>query len=210
MRGLYLAAAAAAALVPATPPAATVINFDEYPADNDNGGLPSNRYASLGVTIQSTDDGSTWGGISNGDPGNWDLEGTNGAIFAGFNGSIYLMSLLFATDISAFSLDASRSNGSSDGTVTLNGYLDGLLVSTNSVTLGAINQWSSIGLTGLFDQVTVVGTGTGFHPFGIDNINFSSVRAIPEPGTWAMMLIGFAGMGLAVRRRKAAAEPAAA
>jgi hypothetical protein len=29
-----------------------------------------------------------------------------------------------------------------------------------------------------------------------------SVPAVPEPGTWAMMLLGFGGMGVALRRRR--------
>ncbi len=41
------------------------------------------------------------------------------------------------------------------------------------------------------DGVTV--TGQGFSP---------TVAAVPEPGTWAMMLLGFGGMGLAMRRNR--------
>jgi hypothetical protein len=29
-----------------------------------------------------------------------------------------------------------------------------------------------------------------------------SIQAVPEPGTWAMMLLGFAGIGFASRRRQ--------
>ena len=35
--------------------------------------------------------------------------------------------------------------------------------------------------------------------FEIDNI---AINAVPEPGTWAMMLLGFGGIGLAMRRRR--------
>ena len=192
--GLTLALTSAPAL-------ATTITFDEFAAQNGALTIPANQYAYLGVTIVATDEGDTWGGNSNGNPGNWGLEGTNGSNFSGFNGNSYTMSLLFASDITAFSLDASRSNGSTDGTLTLYGYLNGSLTSTNSVALGAINSWSTIGLTGLFDQVTITGTGTDFHPFGIDNINFTA-GAVPEPGTWAMMLLGFGGIGMAMRRRR--------
>ena len=198
MTGASMAIAASSA-------SAAVITFDEFAPANTNGVIPSNRYASLGVTIQATDDGSTFGGIANGDPGNWDLNGTNGAIFSGFNGPSYSMSFLFASDITTFSLDAARAAGSSDGTITLYGYLNGSLTSSNSVVLGAINSWSTVGLMGLFDQVTVTGTGTGFHPFGIDNVNFSSgpvAGPVPEPGTWAMMLLGFGGVGMTMRRSR--------
>jgi len=185
----------------ASPVAATVITFDEFPADNFNGGLPADRYSSLGVTIDAPEDGATRGGISNGDPGNWGVDGTNGPIFSGFN-ETYTMSLLFGTDIMSFSLDASRTNGSIDGTITLQAFLDGLLVGTDGGDLGAINQWSTFSLSGLFDQITITGTGSGFHPFGIDNINFASDGAVPEPATWAMMLLGFGAVGFAMRRER--------
>lgn len=32
--------------------------------------------------------------------------------------------------------------------------------------------------------------------------NFSVTAAVPEPATWAMMLVGFGGIGFAMRRRK--------
>jgi hypothetical protein len=45
-----------------------------------------------------------------------------------------------------------------------------------------------------------------FLTMGVDNV---SVLAVPEPGTWAMMLIGLAGIGLAVRRRSRSLASAA-
>jgi hypothetical protein len=42
--------------------------------------------------------------------------------------------------------------------------------------------------------------------FGYDDFSFV---AVPEPSTWAMMLLGFGMVGVAVRRRKAA-KPLAA
>ena len=77
--------------------------------------MPANRYAYMGVTFDATDDGTTWGGLGNGDPGNWDLEGTNGSTFMGMNGNSYGLTMNFASDIAGFSLDASRSLGSDNG-----------------------------------------------------------------------------------------------
>jgi hypothetical protein len=42
-----------------------------------------------------------------------------------------------------------------------------------------------------------VGAGAGF--FRVNSL------AVPEPGTWALMLLGFGAMGLSLRRRKVAA-----
>jgi hypothetical protein len=40
-------------------------------------------------------------------------------------------------------------------------------------------------------------------PNGEANGLFGSLTAVPEPSTWAMLLLGFAGLGLvAVRRRR--------
>ncbi len=41
---------------------------------------------------------------------------------------------------------------------------------------------------------------SGSPSFEVDNVTFSAT-AVPEPGTWGMMVIGFGAMGLAMRRR---------
>jgi len=50
---------------------------------------------------------------------------------------------------------------------------------------------------------------TGFGPNAGPLTSFS-VTAVPEPSTWAMMLLGFASLGYFAFRRKALASPAAA
>ena len=47
---------------------------------------------------------------------------------------------------------------------------------------------------------TVVGSSGG-GSFG-GNVNVSPVGAVPEPATWAMMLLGFGAVGFAMRRRQ--------
>jgi hypothetical protein len=106
------------------------------------------------------------------------------------------------------------------GSILLNGVqninfssitLDGNAFTRTSA-LGAAEQWSCCGLDGL-SSVTL---GTGDHTIhligtlvGLDSgsysgtLNVQSVRgAVPEPATWAMMLLGFAGVGFAMRRRR--------
>ena len=70
---------------------AVVITFEEIPPANGNFDFLSEEYATLGIHFITTDDGSIFGGLSVGDPGNWDLEGTNRPAFLGFNGSGYLL-----------------------------------------------------------------------------------------------------------------------
>ena len=48
-------------------------------------------------------------------------------------------------------------------------------------------------------------TGTAFGP-ALDNV---SVVAVPEPASWALMMLGFGGLGAALRRRRHAAAAVA-
>lgn len=191
-----------------TTPDAGVILFDEFAADNSNGAIPLNRYIDWGVSFVGVDDGSTWDGQSRGDPGGWGTEGTNGSIFAGFNGGDYGLTLLFDGIIEEFMLDVARSGGSSTGdTFTLSGYLQGLLVDSITAELTNIDTWVPFLLAGAIDEVRLFGTGSGFHPFGIDNLNWIWVQRgngsgnnVPTPGTLALLLGGLAGVWLRRQR----------
>lgn len=172
---------------------AAVIDFEDLAHGTD----VTNQYAGSGVTFTPTHF-SVVGGLAEGDPGNWGLQGTNGSHFLGFNGNpTYHQTMTFSLDIFSISMDVARSNGSSAGnTFTLEGYLNGFLQASQTIVLGAINSWTTIGLTGTFDEIVWVGDGSGFHPYGVDNIEFSA--AVPSPSTLAIMLIGLVVM---LRRR---------
>jgi len=178
---------------------AYVINFDEIAPANGNFGFLTEEYAALGIHFVTTDDGSIFGGMSNGDPGNWDLEGTNGPAFLGFNGASYSAIANFDVAMGFVSLDVSRSLGSADGnTFTLDAYSGINLVGSQTVTLGPINTWSTVSITGAgFDSIQMSGAGGGFHPFGVDNLIFTP--AIPAPG--ALLLAGI-GAGLVAKLRR--------
>jgi len=66
----------------------------------------------------------------------------------------------------------------------------------------SVGQGSSVGAGyhAFADNVTLTTTG------GTTTYNFeaSAVAAVPEPATWAMLLIGFGGAGVALRRRRTA------
>ncbi|HKA14077.1 MAG TPA: hypothetical protein VKH41_03595 [Myxococcota bacterium] len=153
--------------------ASEVISFDEIAAQNANSPSLTEEYAHLGVHFSSVDDGSTWDGLSRGDPGGWEIEGTNGSAFVGFNGRSYRLTASFDAPVPAFSIDVTAASGSPMGVAfTLEGYRAGALVERNAVTLGGLNQWMTVGLTTEVDQVVMMGSPTGFHPFGIDNMHW--------------------------------------
>ena len=182
---------------------AGVITFDEFPATNNNVALTT-AYSALGVTFDDRNSG-TWGGIANGDPGSWDLNGTNGPQFLGNNGlndgDSYAESIFFAVGQTSVSFDASRSNGSSAGQMlTADAYNgSGTLVDSEVLTLGNINTWTTFTLLGSdITRVDLTGSINGFSPYGIDNLQFSS-STVPEPSY--MVLLGPILAGLIGVRR---------
>ena len=150
-----------------------VISFEEFPAQNSIYTTLSEEYAHLGVHFSSFDEGSTWDGMSNGDPGGWEIEGTNGPSFAGFNGDTYRLTAQFDAPVNTFALDVSAASGADPaGSFALEGYRGGALVERSAVTLGGLNQWTTVALTQVVDQVVVVGDTSGWRPFGIDNLRW--------------------------------------
>ena len=97
--------------------------------------------------------------------------------------------------------------GNFDSPVTVSYLLgDGTTgILTNAVNGTGNNGNFEIGITGgLFDAITI--TSTGDHGFAaIKQVSFEpvdGVGAVPEPATWAMMLLGFGAIGASMRRRK--------
>jgi hypothetical protein len=153
--------------------ATEVISFEEMPAQNSESTTLTEQYAHLGVHFSSIDDGSTWDGVSNGDPGGWEIEGSNGPTFAAFNGRRSTLTARFDAPVPAFSLDVAAASGAPSGVpFALEGYRAGALVERNAVTLGGLNEWRNVALTQEVDQVVIVSDMRGFHPFGIDNLHW--------------------------------------
>ena len=95
--------------------------------------------------------------------------------------------------------------------ITVTGWLNGVEVSTKTVTVNStehtLGEFNFLGI----DKLTfhsyggvknpLFTTGSGTH-FMIDDMNFAAVAPVPEPSTYAMMFAGLGLVGLMARRRR--------
>lgn len=80
---------------------------------------------------------------------------------------------------------------------------------------GTVSTHGSLAVNSAFLEGVVIRWGPDAALAGIDNIRYEAravVSAVPEPETWAMMILGFAAIGISTRlaRRKEMASLAAA
>jgi hypothetical protein len=183
--------------------AETVLTFDNIAAHDGNNLTDVIRedYSSLGVHFNS--DGRHSGivrlGISQGDPGSWRLEGSNGPQFLGHNNYGRTGLITFDAPVEHFRIDAAHGSvGVRNLTFTAYGS-SGLL---EQVTLAQTSPgaWATISLTST--GITRI-EYTSPSNFGLDNMRFEPV-SVPEPGTFALLAAGGVGLtGWARKRRRA-------
>jgi hypothetical protein len=80
-------------------------------------------------------------------------------------------------------------------------------ISFSTVFSGNFNLYYDAGNT--HNWVIALVNNPGFFPDGLNQINFQvtpAVAAVPEPSTWAMMILGFLGIGFLSYRRKSGAN----
>jgi len=95
--------------------------------------------------------------------------------------------------------------------VTINGAIVPI-TRTPSDAQDVIETASTFGVPitlGFLNQLVVTGHSNGPSSYG-GQITFVPTPSVPEPATWAMMLIGFGVVGFAIRRQKKSAPIAAA
>lgn len=121
----------------------------------------------------------------------------------------YLAAFPTTSELSGFGLrnGVSLYWGSIDGYNSLSLYNGATLVGTITGAMASVNpngdqdsaitnRRVTIAADGAFDRIRF---DTGQNAFEVDNIGFSA--AVPEPATWAMMIMGFGLTGAAMRRR---------
>ena len=139
-------------------------------------------------------------GVANGSGGaGLDGEVEIGSVVFSYTGGIqnYIVPTTGVYDIQAWG--AQGGSGASSGDIGgFGAYLDAAFELTAGTDLMIVV--GGAGSTGDFDDLWAGGGGGG---------SFVYSGAVPEPSTWAMMLLGFAGLGLAGYRRARAGGLAA-
>lgn len=111
------------------------------------------------------------------------LNFVNGSVFAGGDGLDFYSLITLSADANA----GPPNQGYYPG--TLDAYIDPMILFSADLNLSDY----SLSVGGVSAPLTAGGNGAG---------------GVPEPAAWAMMLLGFGGIGAAIRRRRSGARPA--
>jgi hypothetical protein len=173
-RNSLFSSSLATVLVWAVSAGAGTIDFEDLTAANDPLQTLSDEYAHLGVHFSSADDGATWNGLADGDPGAWGIDGSSGPTFLGFDGSSYTVVIDFDDPVQGVELDVARGAGGSwmFDTFTVTGILDHRAVETVAIFLGRVGDWRTISLTQEVNRLHLRGVGLPTMRFAIDNLRW--------------------------------------
>lgn len=122
---------------------------------------------------------------------------TGGTYYLDFVGNVVFN---FSAPIDTFSLIM----GGLQGPNTISWVNSAGIQSYSVAPNGGNGGFAFFGFTDVGEAITSVTIGSPGDFDGLDNVRFgnSVLAAVPEPSTWAMMLIGFSAVGFSMRRRR--------
>ena len=199
--GKFTKIAAILAVATAAPASAQVLDFNSPPAEFGNPIIDSG--------YQFTFSAQGWGKFGPGDGACCDVNdnGTRSLFASGGAPANFTMTKVGGGTFSVSALDASvYYTGAPANTIDLIGSLFG--GGTTTHTINTSTTWATFLLPSSFTNLTSLqfrsGTSGGFlsdSGLAIDNINLGPSGAIPEPSSWALMILGFGLVGAVSRRR---------
>jgi hypothetical protein len=164
----------------------------------------SRTYGYLSGPVSASPQGGNFVGID-GTPG---FDGSISQTITGLTaGKSYTLSFYMATAQECCLTDPTTE------TVTATLGNETFTTPTVSTSGGGVTPWklysTTFTYTGGGDILSFVNAGTGTPPYALlDGVSLTG-GGVPEPGAWAMMLAGFAGLGLLARARRKAVTLAA-
>ena len=198
---LLVASAAAGIALSAAPAQASLITNGSFETGNLSGW--TSTYGSLnpfGTTYGSGMDGTYWAWLA-GFETPITLSQTVSGLTVGTN---YALTFIMASEFT----HADQVSVSVGGPATLftapaytvggplGAFWDNWVSQTYNFTATSASQTISF---------STVGLNVGGYDVGIDKVSLSAISGgVPEPTTWALMLMGFGGLGLALRQRRTA------
>ena len=191
MRSYLKAAVAASALIFAMPASAEIVNLGLFEGTDcgGQGGFP-NCWAGQDGVVQGQPDDDTASPavykINNGEGGDFGETEANNALFPSIDGSEFTLTL--DGDILSFTYDQG------EGDPFLHYF--------------TVKQADDYYL--FYDEIGITSGSVDLSELFPNNVGFSHITwfdtgdpgSVPEPGTWAMMLMGFGAAGYAMRRRR--------
>ena len=197
-RSLWIPLAGVLLLASADRVAASIIAFDDLYAAGGSGASAATFYlAPYGVTVSGTNYGAV-GGIGNGDPGNWHLNGTNGPAFLGCNsGNSCSPTFTWASPISSVSVDVGLPAFSWNANFLVQELLSNVVVGSDSFNLVSGSSgggpWHTSSFNGQLNQLKITASFNSGIALGVDNVVFTAA-SVPEPASFGLTGIALFGL----------------